>query len=107
MRNRLPGQGNALRNRYKCMLGPNKTRMGRRGYLANEPAENIIRLIRNQEPFDIRMFNLKGLRGKNVRRQTKGLEALLANAVQKGDMFTVREKPLHLRGNHYLLHIRP
>jgi hypothetical protein len=97
----------ALRNRDKCMIGPNETRTSRRGYLIDKPAENIFKLISTQEPIDINLLRQTGLKRGKVRQQKKALEALLANAMQKGDTFTVREKPHTWGGNHYLLHIRP
>lgn len=97
----------ALRNRDKCMIGPNETRTSRRGYLIDKPAENIFKLISTQEPIDINLLRQTGLKRGKVRKQKKALEALLANAMQKGDTFTVREKPHIWGGNHYLLHIRP
>jgi hypothetical protein len=97
----------ALRNRDKCMIGPNETRTSRRGYLIDKPAENIFKLISTQEPIDINLLRQTGLERGKVRKQKKALEALLANAMQKGDTFTVREKPHIWGGSHYLLHIRP
>jgi hypothetical protein len=97
----------ALRNLDKCMIGPRETRTSRRGYLVDEPGENIFKLISTQEPIDIQMISQTGLKRGKVRKQQKALEALLANAMQKGDTFTVREKPHTWGGNHYLLHIRP
>jgi len=97
----------ALRNLDKCMIGPRGTRTSRRGYLVDEPVENIFKLISTQEPIDIKMLSQTGLKRGKVRKQRKALEALLANAMQRGDTFTVREKPHIWGGNHYLLHIRP
>jgi len=97
----------ALRNRDKCMIGPNETRTSRRGYLVDEPAYNIFKLISTLEPIDIGMLSQAGLKRGKVRQQKKALEALLANAMKKGDTFTVREKPRTWGGNHYLLHIQP
>jgi hypothetical protein len=96
----------ALRNRDKCMVGPGKTRTSRRGYHIDKPVENIFKLISTQEPIDINMLRQTGLQRGKTRRQRKALEALLANAMQKGDTFTVREKPRSWGGNHYLLHIQ-
>ena len=67
--------------------------MGRRGYLVSEPAENIFKWISDQELIVIRVFSQTGLRGGEGSAAKKGLEALLTNAMQKGNMFTVREKP--------------
>jgi hypothetical protein len=97
----------ALRNRDKCMVGPNETQISRRGYLVDKPAENIFKLISTQEPIDINLLRQTGLKRGKVRKQKIALEMLLANAMQKGDTFTVREKPRTWGGNHYLLHIRP
>ena len=97
----------ALRNRDKCMIGPNETRTSRRGYLIDKLTENIFKLISTQEPIDINLLRQTGLNRGKARQQKKALEALLANAMQKGDTFTVMEKPHSWGGNHYLLHIRP
>jgi hypothetical protein len=97
----------ALRNRDKCMIDPSEKRTSRRGYLVDKPVENIFKLISTQEPIDINMLRQAGLKRGKARQQKKALEALLANAMQKGDTFTVMEKPRSWGGNHYLLHIRP
>ena len=97
----------ALRNQDKCMIGPQETRTSRRGYLVDKPVENIFKLISTQEPIDINMLRQTGLKRGKARQQRKALETLLANAMQKGDTFTVMEKPHSWGGNHYLLHIRP
>ena len=97
----------ALRNRDKCMVTPGETRTSRRGYHVDKPVENIFKLISTQEPIDINMLSQTGLQRGKTRRQRKALEALLANAIQKGDTLTVMEKPHSWGGNHYLLHIRP
>jgi hypothetical protein len=97
----------ALRNLDKCMIGPKETRTSRRGYLIDKPTENIFKLISTQEPIDINLLRQTGLKRGKVRKQKIALEKLLANAMQKGDTFTVMEKPRTWGGNHYLLNIRP
>jgi hypothetical protein len=97
----------AQRNRDNCMIGPGKTRTSRRGYHVDKPDENIFKLISTQEPIDINMIRQTGLQRGKTRRQKKALETLLADAMQKGDTFTVRERPHSWGGNHYLLHIQP
>ena len=97
----------ALRNRDKCIIGPNGTRTSRRGYLVDEPIDNIFKLISTLEPIDINMLRQTGLKRGKARKQKIALETLLADAMQKGDTFTIMEKPRTWGGNHYLLHIRP
>ena len=97
----------ALRNRDKCIISPNGTRTSRRGYLVDEPIDNIFKLISTQEPIDINLLRQTGLKRGKARKQKIALETLLADAMQKGDTFTVMEKPRTWGGNHYLLHIRP
>jgi hypothetical protein len=97
----------AVRNSDKCMIGPGEMRASRRGYLVDKPVENIFKLISTQEPIDINMLRQTGLKRGKARQQRKALEALLANAMQKGDTLTVMEKPHSWGGNHYLLNIRP
>jgi hypothetical protein len=96
----------AQRNRDKCLIGPGKTRTSRRGYHVDKPVENIFKLISSQEPIDINMLRQTGLQRGKTRKQRKALEALLADAMRKGDTFTVMEQPHSWGGDHYLLHIR-
>jgi hypothetical protein len=53
------------------------------------------------------MLRQTGLKRGKARKQKIALETLLADAMQKGDTFTIMEKPRTWGGNHYLLHIRP